>query len=90
MKKTILIAAIFIAVAGQIEAFDPAHLEQLLATKSCPGCDLSGANLSNKDLRKANLEKANLQGVKLSFTKFDEANLKGVNLDGAKIMRVDF
>ncbi len=90
MKKTVLIVAMLIAVAGRIEAFDPAHLKKLLATNSCPGCDLSGAKLSNKDLRKANLEGANLQGVKLVFTKFDEANLRGANLDGAKIMRADF
>lgn len=71
-------------------AFNTSDLEKLFKTKSCPGCDLSGANLSNKDLRKANLEKANLKGAKLVFTKFDEANLRRANLDGAKMMRVDF
>ena len=90
MKTFIPWLIVLVGLGGVAQAFNPGQLKTLLATKSCPGCDLSGANLSHKDLRKANLEKANLKGVKLVFTKFDEANLRGANLDGANIMRVDF
>ncbi len=55
-------------------------LLQLLSTKQCPGCLLSGADLVHADLQGANLRGAQLQGANLS-----QANLAGANLDGANL-----
>ncbi|MGC1246254.1 MAG: pentapeptide repeat-containing protein, partial [Spirulinaceae cyanobacterium] len=40
-------------------------VERLLATNSCPRCDLSGAELAKADLRDANLAEANLKNANL-------------------------
>ncbi|MEC4983320.1 MAG: pentapeptide repeat-containing protein [Oscillatoria sp. PMC 1068.18] len=61
------------------------HTSQLLSSKSCPQCELSGAglvmaNLSGADLRGANLSRANLSRADLSG-----ANLMGVDLSGASL-----
>ena len=68
-------------------AFDPAHLQQLLATYRCPDCDLrgadlvsanlSGANLTNADLTSANLEHADLTNVRLTGANLEDAFLGG-------------
>ncbi len=81
LLTTVGLAAPAIAAAS----YEPAHLKRLLATRQCPGCDLSnadlrGANLSYADLRGANLSYANLQGANLTG-----ANLRGANLTGAKM-----
>lgn len=71
------------------------HIKQLLATKQCQGCDLtgaglvladlSGANLSGADLRSANLSRANMAGTDLSGANLSNASLYGANLSGAKL-----
>lgn len=79
-------------------------LNQLLATKKCPLCDLSGAglvqanlrnaelvgaNLSGANLAGANLSGANLSGANLSQTSLQGANLTGANLAGAVLTGTD-
>ncbi len=40
----VLIAPLFLAVSAKAE--NPEHLQQLLSTRECVGCDLVGADLS--------------------------------------------
>ena len=71
------------------------HIKQLLATKQCQGCDLSGAglvlanlsgaNLSGANLAGANLSRANIAGADLSGADLKNASLYGANLSGAKL-----
>ena len=60
-----------------------AAMAQLLATKSCPQCDLRGVDLSGQNLRGADLSGANLSSANLR-----DANLRGANLQGAKLQQV--
>ncbi|MEG4801410.1 pentapeptide repeat-containing protein [Microcoleus sp. ARI1-B5] len=65
-------------------------VRQLLTTKQCQNCDLSGVNLSEADLHdanltRANLTKANLKGANLLGANLTGANLKGANLFGANL-----
>src|SRR5919199_6663775 len=71
------------------------HAQQLLATKQCAQCelsgaglvlaDLAGANLSGADLSRANLSRANLIGADLSGANLTGASLNGANLSGANL-----
>ena len=67
------------------------HLRQLLATKQCDGCDLSGSglvmsNLTGARLSRANLVNANLSQANLSGADLSEANLTGASLHGANLI----
>ena len=66
-------------------AYAPDELQQLLETKNCRKCDLSGADLSFLNLEGADLEGANLQGADLNSTNLAFANLTGANLTGADL-----
>ena len=69
--------------------------EILLSTKSCPHCDLRGANLTNANLTNANLFRAtldvanltnaNLTNADLYYVNLFYANLTGANLTGANL-----
>jgi tetratricopeptide (TPR) repeat protein len=98
MKPTLiataaLLTTIYFAPAAKAENSE--HIRQLLATKQCVGCDLSGAglvmaNLSGANLRGANLSgtnlsRANLSGADLSDANLSGASLYGANLSGAKL-----
>lgn len=71
------------------------HIQQLLSTKNCPACDLSGAglvltdltgaNLSGANLVRTNLSRANLVGADLSGADLTGASLNGANLSGANL-----
>jgi uncharacterized protein YjbI with pentapeptide repeats len=89
---------------GAVSAENLEHTQQLLATKRCAQCDLSGAglvlaNLSGADLRGANLSGANLSranlsgadlsGANLSGTSLFGVNLSGANLSGANLSGAD-
>jgi uncharacterized protein YjbI with pentapeptide repeats len=91
-------------VPGIARAENLEQLSQLLATKQCPGCDLSGsglvmanlsganlanANLAGANLSQANLTGANLTGANLTGTSFNRANLTGANLTGATLQATD-
>jgi len=55
-------------------------VEQLLATKKCPGCNLQNANLNNSLLVGASLSQSNLEGAKLLGANLQNANLHKANL----------
>ncbi len=59
------------------------NLKNLIATKSCPGCDLSGLNFNRMDLSKSNLEGADLSMSSFFLTNLSYANLKNTTLNGA-------
>lgn len=71
------------------------HIRQLLSTKECQQCDLSGAGLvlanlesgklSGAKLSRANLSRANLMGADLSGADLSGASLYGANLTGANL-----
>lgn len=65
------------------------NIALLKENKSCPKCDLSGANLSRFDLAGANLEGANLSRAKLSLSNLSDANLKNANLREAVFSGAD-
>ncbi len=56
------------------------NISLLQETKSCPQCNLSGANLNRLDLSGANLEGANLSRAKLYLTNLSGANLRNADL----------
>nr|WP_320009597.1 pentapeptide repeat-containing protein [uncultured Desulfobulbus sp.] len=60
------------------------NVQRLLKTKSCPGCDLSGA-----DLRQCRLTKAKLNGANLSGAQLNLADLSGANLQQAILFETD-
>jgi uncharacterized protein YjbI with pentapeptide repeats len=96
MKLNILATIMFlipIGLAAPSQAANPHHIQRLLETKQCIGCDLSGANLSGADLREANLGSAdlygaNLQGADLQGANLTDAQLDNANLDGANLRDV--
>lgn len=59
------------------------NLKNLIATKSCPGCDLSGLNFNRMDLSKTNLEGADLSMSTFFLTNLSYANLKYTTMNGA-------
>ena len=92
MSNHILATAIVgftISFATYVEAANPDHLRQLIATKQCQGCDLSGAGLVRADLTGANLSGANLVGANLSRANLTGADLTGANLSGAGLFGVN-
>ena len=71
------------------------HTRQLLSTKQCPGCDLSGAglvmaNLPNANLSQAILTRANLSRAILSYADFSGADLRGTSFFGADLSGANF
>lgn len=97
IATTALLTAISLAPPAQ--AGNSEHTRQLLATKQCQTCnlsgeglvmaDLSGANLSGANLSGANLSRANLSGADLSGANLSGASLYGANLSGAKLSGAD-
>lgn len=81
-KLRLAIAATSFVLAGEVLAFDPAEVERLAKTRSCPGCDLRAADLHGADLAGADLRGADLREAKL-----DTANLDGASLRGADLSR---
>jgi uncharacterized protein YjbI with pentapeptide repeats len=65
------------------------NIEILLEKKSCPQCDLSGAELNRFDLTGANLEGADLTGAKLYLANLSGANLRHANLQEAQFGGAD-
>jgi len=83
---TVLFSLSFCQVARGENA---SHVRQLLATKECESCDLSGAGLVMADLSGANLRGANLTGANLSRANLRGANLQGANLSTASLFGVN-
>jgi len=79
----------------QAKAENIQHTQQLLSSKQCSKCELSGAglvladlvgaNLSGADLSRANLSRANLMGADLTGANLTGASLNGANLTGANL-----
>lgn len=59
------------------------NLAQLVATKKCPGCDLSEINFNRMDLSHANLQGADLSSSTFFLTNLSYANLRDTILNGA-------
>ncbi|WP_138505171.1 pentapeptide repeat-containing protein [Nostoc sp. PA-18-2419] len=86
MKLKIVTTVVLLACfgfTGQTFASNVQDLEQLKATKTCPRCDLSGADLTQLNLSGAVLRGANLSGATLSQVNLTNADLTGANLEGA-------
>ena len=62
------------------------NLRQLLQTKICVSCDLSGTDLEGLNLQGVNLNNANLAGANLTNTNLRGANLMGANLKGVILL----
>lgn len=102
MKPSIIATAALlttIGLAAPASSASSEHTRQLLATKQCQSCDLSGAGLvlanlsgailSGANLSGANLSRANLSGADLSGANLNGASLYGANLSGAKLDGAD-
>jgi len=61
------------------------NIKQLLTTKQCQNCDLSGANLSSSNLIGADLIGANLSNADLSNANMLGANLNNTNMSNTKL-----
>ncbi|MDJ0582946.1 pentapeptide repeat-containing protein [Crocosphaera sp.] len=84
---SISLTALFTTVSFvlPVKAENLAHLSQLLSTKKCELCDLTGSGLVMADLRGASLIGANLAGANLSQANLAGADLRGANLTGASL-----
>lgn len=71
--------------ANIAQAENLAHTQQLLSTRQCQGCELSGVGLVLANLAGANLAGANLAGANLSRANLAGANLMGANLAGVSL-----
>jgi uncharacterized protein YjbI with pentapeptide repeats len=88
-----ILASLSLSVSASAEDFE--QLRQLLSTKQCPLCDLTGsglvmsnlvgAQLKGANLSRANLSQANLSGANLSWTNLSGTSLNGANLTGADL-----
>ena len=88
MKFKILTAALLVAIASPTfpgAAENLQHTQQLLSTRQCPDCELSGAGLVLANLAGANLKGANLAGANLSRANLAGADLTGANLAGTSL-----
>lgn len=85
MNSKLLPLAIMLSVGFALPASaeNSAHTQQLLSTKQCASCDLSGAGLVFARLTGANLTQANLAGANLAQANLAGADLRGANLAGA-------
>ncbi len=87
MKIYTAFATVFLltGLATTASAENISQTRQLLATKSCSQCDLSGAGLVQNDLAGAKLDRANLVGANLNGANLTGADLRGANLMGASL-----
>ncbi|MGB3403137.1 MAG: pentapeptide repeat-containing protein [Microcoleaceae cyanobacterium] len=74
-----------LSVSNATQAANPAHVQQLLETGFCQGCDLSGADLQAAHLLGADLRDADLSNANLENANLEGADLKGANLEGANL-----
>lgn len=88
MKTNILATSALLTLISlgiPVHAENLTHTRQLLSTKSCSECDLSGVGLVLSDLQGADLQGANLVGANLSRANLTGANLSGANLSSASL-----
>ncbi len=91
IKNVGIITVLFVpwGLALPVAAANPAHLQQLLDTNRCPGCDLRDAQLEGVSLRGADLSEANLQGANLRNADLRYANFRSANLSEAILIAAD-
>ncbi|NJM73762.1 MAG: pentapeptide repeat-containing protein [Scytonema sp. RU_4_4] len=88
MKSQILATATFLTLISlnqSAQAANIEHVKQLLASKQCQNCDLTGAGLVMADLSGADLSGANLAGANLSRANLSGVDLRGANLSGVSL-----
>lgn len=87
MKIATIVTTVFLLTGftATVSAENISHTRQLLSTKNCTQCDLSGAGLVMNDLSGANLNGANLVGANLNGANLRGADLRGANLMGASL-----
>lgn len=86
LKIATIIASTFVLTGATVaSAENMSQTRQLLSTKSCIQCDLSGAGLVLNDLSGAKLDRANLIGANLNGANLTGADLRGANLMGASL-----
>jgi uncharacterized protein YjbI with pentapeptide repeats len=87
-RKSIYLTAFLMALGAAAPAFaaNPEHVQQLLQTRECMRCDLSGADLSNAHLIGADLREANLVGANLQGSNLEGADLTGANLSNTVLV----
>ncbi|MGR3273649.1 pentapeptide repeat-containing protein [Acaryochloris marina NIES-2412] len=92
MKPFLLGVALFstLWICPVAQAENPEHLKQLMKSRSCPNCDLQGADLSAMNLRNANLAGANLTGANLNLANLTAANLSNAILTEASLAWTNF
>ncbi|QUY41628.1 pentapeptide repeat-containing protein [Acaryochloris marina] len=92
MKPFLLGVALFstLWICPVAQAENPEHLKQLMKSRSCPNCDLQGADLSAMNLRNANLAGANLTGANLNLADLTAANLSNAILTEASLAWTNF
>lgn len=91
--KPILLGTIFSSIlwiSMPAQAENPDHLQKVIKSRSCPRCDLQGADLSALNLRNANLQGANLTNANLNLADLSGANLTNAVLTGASLVWTDF
>jgi uncharacterized protein YjbI with pentapeptide repeats len=92
MKPLILSALTLITTFSLVSpsiAEDLEDTQQLMNSKQCQGCDLSGAGLVYANLSGATLNQANLSGTNLSRSNLSGSNLSGSNLSGAVLFNAN-
>ncbi|WP_299489275.1 pentapeptide repeat-containing protein [Acaryochloris sp. IP29b_bin.137] len=92
MKSLTLGVALFamLWISPNAQAENPEHLQRLVKSRSCPGCDLQGADLSAVNLRHANLAGANLTNANLNLADLTGANLANALMTGTSLAWTDF
>jgi uncharacterized protein YjbI with pentapeptide repeats len=89
LQATLLVLSTLVLAPPPAQAENLQHLQQLLASKDCVKCNLSGAGLVFSKLSGANLSKADLTGANLSRADLQGADLRGANLTGASLVGVN-
>lgn len=89
-SKRLLAVALFASVFAvsalhATPASTPEDEARLRQTRSCPGCDLAGANLQGLVAELGDLSNANLSGANLYMATLKGANLEGANFNGADL-----
>jgi len=84
------VLALMVWMSPSALAENPEHLQKVMKSRSCPRCDLQGADLSALDLRNANLQGADLSQANLNLTDLTGANLSNAVLTGASLAWTEF
>lgn len=90
---TLIIGSVFCLSPLQVQANQGRGIaelkKQLIDSRSCVNCDLSGVNLNRENLAGVNLEGANLSRARMHLSTLSQANLRNCNLQGAEFGGAD-